>query len=109
MSRIPAANCRIVLKRSMLERAMLFFANVSERDPLLAFLADAEASRIPRPVRRTPGAMARVAEVTVVKQLFIRRDFAMMLRRGAIAFPASAQRKASRVNPQSRIMFFCGH
>lgn len=104
MAGVPAAQHRIVFQIPMFHGPMLLLANVTERDPLLGFLANPEACRIPGPIWRAPGTMARVAEIAAIPKLFIAGDFTEMFRRGAMPFPTGTQWKASRMDPESGIV-----
>jgi hypothetical protein len=88
MPGIPALKYNIVFQCAVIHGMMFFLANVANGDPLLGLFADAETSRIPRPVRRTPRTIARIAEIATIAQLLIIGNFAVVLRRSAMPLPA---------------------
>lgn len=99
MCGVPLPQKRIVFQSAMRDGPVFLFANVANRDALTGFLAYAESGGIPGTLRGTPGATARIAEITILADLLVAWNFAFMTWRRAAPFPARAQRQPRGMDP----------
>jgi hypothetical protein len=103
----------VKLQQSMFRwtmRALAYVANLkSLAVPVCAHGLGCEPNRIPRPPSRQPTTTLRVAEVTELSQLFLRRRFPLVSWRRAVPTPPTPQRKAFRMQPGPVLQPFDRH